>query len=165
MATATPEREPLRTIIEFVESIGISTESTPIEEPTFLPGVKIVRGSLHYDESRLSFPGDLLHEAGHIAVMTPEDRAEKVGDLGNDPACEMAAIAWSWAALTHLELPPEVVFHSEGYHGGSDSIIENFSAGRYFGVPYLQWIGLTTEPLLSGAEGACFPRMNSWIRE
>ena len=56
----------------------------------------------------------------------------------------MAAIAWSWAALVHLRLDPAVVFHQEGYRGGSQSLIENFSMGRFVGVPMLRWMGMIT---------------------
>ena len=37
---------------------------------------------------------------------------------------------------------PCVVFHEHGYRGGSQSMLENFAAGRYIGVPMLQWRGL-----------------------
>ena len=68
----------------------------------------------------------------------------------------MAAIAWSYAAALHLNLAPEVVFHAAGYRGGSRSMIENFSAGRYIGVPFLKWIGLT---------GDNYPAMTRWLRD
>ena len=76
------------------------------------------------------------------------------------------AIAWSWAALVHLELDPEVVFHPAGYKGWSQTIIENFSQGRYFGVPMLQWLGMTADE--QGAEDlgvAPFPHMIKWLRD
>lgn len=158
--------EPLATIVAFIESVGIPVAFSPLDAPTFLPGVRIERGTLRVDPDRLAHPGDLLHEAGHLAVVAPEVRATLDGDVGaGGPGEEMAAIAWSWAALTHLGLAPDVVFHPDGYHGTSDSIVENFRAGRYFGVPLLQWMELTHGPERAADLGAApFPAMQRWLR-
>jgi len=131
-----------------------------LDKGTFLPGIDIRQGGLLYDSEQMKYAGDLLHEAGHLAVLAPEDRAvaqspDKLnGDLG-EGAAEMAAIAWSWAALKHLELEPEVVFHEHGYKGGGKGLIENFSSGCYVGVSILQWVGMSN---------AAYPAMASWVR-
>jgi hypothetical protein len=79
---------------------------------------------------------------------------------------EMGAIAWSWAALMHLGLAPEVLFHPQGYKGGADALIENFSIGRYIGVPILQWKGMAFEPRIAENNGQKpFPHMVKWILE
>jgi hypothetical protein len=80
------------------------------------------------------------------------------GTAGEDPGFEMAAIAWSWAALVHLRLDPAVVFHEEGYRGGSQSLIDNFSMGRFIGGPMLRWMGMI-------ADERHFPSMSRWLRE
>ena len=88
---------------------------------------------------------------------------EKVGEGGGD---EMMAIAWSWAAMVHLELKPEIVFHPDGYRGGSESIIENFSNGRFFGVPMLQWLDMTADEKHAEELGVLpYPHMIKWLRE
>jgi hypothetical protein len=77
----------------------------------------------------------------------------------------MMAIAWSYAALRHLQLAPEVVFHPDGYRGGSQSLIENFGQGRYFGVPMLQWLGMTADEKQAEKLGiAPYPHMTNWLR-
>jgi len=76
--------------------------------------------------------------------------------VGDDGALEISAIAWSWAAALEIGLAPSVVFHSDGYKGASDSIMENFMAGRYFGVPMLEFCGLT-------GRGE-YPAMRQWLR-
>lgn len=159
----------LQKIAGFVNSIGIPCKPGTIDRETFLPGVDINNGSIVYDEARLISPGDILHEAGHIAVLLEKDR-EKVtspdvsGDLQPGGA-EMAAIAWSWAALRHLGLSPDVVFHEKGYHGESSQIIMNFSAERYFGVSLLQWFGMTCEKKNAGQLSvAVYPEMQFWLR-
>jgi hypothetical protein len=53
---------------------------------------------LCYDPAQLQHPGDLLHEAGHLAVKSPSDRRLAGVNLGSDPAEEMMAIGWSYAA-------------------------------------------------------------------
>ena len=77
----------------------------------------------------------------------------------------MTSIAWSFAALRHLALEPAVVFHDDGYKGGSASIIENFTAGRYFGVPLLHAYGMAVEPRRAAEAGAePYPHMLRWLR-
>lgn len=79
---------------------------------------------------------------------------------GQGPAEEMAAIAWSWAALQQLQLPPEFLFHAQGYQGGSASYIEAFTTGGGFGHPLLSWYGMC-EP--AGTEVG-YPQMKLWLR-
>ena len=111
------------TIIAFLRDIGIPVAIEALPVPTFLPGILLRDGAVVVDTARLRFPGDLLHEAGHLAVCSPDRRASIQGDAGPDPAEEMMAIAWSYAALVYLQLDPAVVFHAEGYRGGSDGLI------------------------------------------
>ena len=156
---------PLTTVIVgFLGEVALPVRLDVVEGPTALPGITIDRGTLVVDLARLRYPGDLLHEAGHLAVMPAEERTQRVRDAGGDPAREMMAIAWSYAAVCHLGLDPAVVFHEGGYRGGSQSLIENFSAGRYIGVPVLQWLGLTADDRRAAELGIePYPRMRRWL--
>ena len=130
---------------------------------TFLPGIQIENGVLLVDLGRLSHVGDLLHEAGHIAVTSGAERHQLCGNvdaIGEKGGEEMAAIAWSWAALTQLGLPPEVVFHPEGYRGGSANYIEGFRQHGGFGHPLLSYFGMC----LPYGEIGGFPVMTRWLR-
>ncbi|MFN0314571.1 MAG: hypothetical protein ACKVQA_06015 [Burkholderiales bacterium] len=139
--------------------------SRPLGQNTFLPGIWIEKGGLVVDPEKLMQPGDLLHEAGHIAVTQAADRPSLNGEVDDDGGQEMAAIAWSWAALVRLNLAPEVVFHPLGYKGASRSIVENFSKGRFFAVPLLQWYGMTVDSPRGLALGIKpYPAMISWLR-
>lgn len=152
-------------IVVFLREIGLDIQTGAVEGATPLPGIKVDGGILIFDPGKLKFPGDLLHEAGHLAVKTPTQRQEASLDMGSDPAEEMMAIAWSYAAILHLQLPPEVVFHPEGYRGGSQSLIENFGAGRYLAVPMLQWLGMSYEEKRAKELGALpYPKMIRWLR-
>jgi len=149
-------------IVAFVESIGISVCVGDVPDDSFMPGVTVQDGGIVFNPGRLSHPGDLLHETGHIAVADPATRAT-LCTVSSDPGEEMAAIAWSYAALAAIGIDPAVVFHADGYQGGSDAIIANFGNGQYFGVPLLQWFGMVdADP--ADARRSCYPVMRRWLR-
>jgi hypothetical protein len=154
------------TIVAFLREVGIPVSTATLTDPTFLPGILLSHGGIVVDVERLRFPGDLLHEAGHVAVSSPGRRSAIQGDAGPDPAEEMMAIAWSYAASVYLQLDPSVVFHADGYRGGSEALIENFTHQRYFGVPMLQWLGMTLDPPHASERGlAPYPHMLKWLRD
>jgi hypothetical protein len=147
-----------------LRAIGLDVRTGDVGDQTFLPGIKIDHGGLLVDEARLKYPGDLLHEAGHLAVMSPERRGRAHIDVGQQAAEEMMAIAWSYAALVHLRLDPAVVFHPDGYRGGSQALIENFTSGRTIGLPMLQWLGMSLDAKRAAETGgAPYPAMLKWL--
>ncbi len=149
-------------IVAFLRRIGIPVEAAMLEGETFLPGVVVAGGGLRVDASRLAWPGDLLHEAGHVAVSDPSRPDDAVSD---DPGEEMAALAWSYAAAVHLGLDASVPFHDGGYRGGGGALAEAFRDGGYVGVPMLALWGLTLEPHRARAAGARgYPHMLAWRR-
>jgi hypothetical protein len=145
-------------IVGFIREIGLTVERGDVAD-SLLPGVAVRRGALVVDAARLAYPGDLLHEAGHLAVVEAERRAV-LDDVGSDAAEEMAALAWSYAAASRLGLDPGVVFHADGYRGGSAGLIEAFDHGRGPGIPLLRWWGMTLGP--NGEPP--FPHMLRWLR-
>jgi hypothetical protein len=151
-----PADDPHARIAAFLAGIGIALRAGPVGEGSFLPGVTIEGGAIVYDPSRPYHPGDLLHEAGHVAVTEPERRGTLGGTMEDGGGEEMAAIAWSYAAARHIGLDPRIVFHEAGYKGGAAALVEAFEAGAGCGVPLLAWYGLT--------DTASFPRMERWLR-
>lgn len=148
-------------ILAFLASIGIPVEARALPDDTFLPGMALVDGVLCYDPGRRYEPGDLLHEAGHLAVAAPEDRA--AGPVQGDGGEEMAAIAWSYAAARAIGLPTEWLFHADGYLGGAQALIDNFEAGRWIGVPLLYCYDMTYQTAApDGTPG--YPHMVRWVR-
>lgn len=170
MTISASDQALTQTLVSFIESIGIPVKYRTNIGGTFLPGLRIENGEIWIDEANPFYPGDLLHEAGHIAVVPAEERAaltnENIGSREHGPAEEMMSIAWSYAACCHLNLDPRVVFHDNGYKNGGAEIAENFSQGRYFGVPMLQWVGLTHDPSAPElpADAVIFPKMIRWLR-
>ena len=153
-----------RRILAFLESVGIAVSREQLAGETFLPGLAVRDGALVVDAERLEWPGDLLHEAGHIAVTEPAARPG-LNAVADDPGEEMAAIAWSYAAAVEIGLDPAILFHDGGYRGGSKAMIANFTAGRDVGVPMLEYFGMTAGRARTAAAGARpYPHMERWLR-
>jgi hypothetical protein len=144
-----------QTIACFLETIGIAVQVGAVDGTTFLSGLAIRQGAIWVDPAAAAWPGDLLHEAGHIAVTQPERRAA-LGQPEADGGEEMAAIAWSVAAAQVCGVRLEVLFHPAGYKGGSDNLIADWEAGQPFGVPLLTWYGMTS--------AETYPAMTRWLR-
>ena len=155
--------------IAFIRSIGITVTERPIEEETFLPGILISQGGIVIDIEKLKYPGDVLHEAGHIAVIPEAERPALHGpDIAARPeraSEEMMAIAWSYAACKHLDIDPYFVFHDDGYQGGGNQMADQFAEGKWFGVPMLQYVGMTAEPRMAETlDRPAYPVMQQWLR-
>lgn len=163
-------KDPLtQQIVDFIDSIGLEVRKETLPDDCFLPGIRIVGGAIVVDEAQLAYPGDLLHEAAHLAVMPSEVRARlsdnvrethPEGDGG-----ETESIAWSYAAALAAGIDPQVVFHSNGYRGHSEGLLFNFQMGAPIGLTPLVEAGMTASPHNPG-DGSIppFPQMARWLR-
>lgn len=156
-------------IIHFLRGIGVAVRETNFASASFLPGVRIVDGGLHVDRVALRWPGDLLHEAGHLAVVPASARTALNDALEAQQKIEhggeVEATAWAYAAVVHLGLDPAVLFHEGGYHGQSAALIRTFSYGVYPGSFGLAQAGMT----LIGQDAVHagippYPHMTQWLR-
>ena len=149
----------------FLASIGIRVQAQALPEGTFLPGIAVRHGALLVDEARLQFPGDLLHEGGHLALMAPAQRAaaNDAVEHDNEQASEAAVIAWSYAAALHLGIDTEVLFHDGGYHGRAQALRLSYQLGVYPGAGALAALGLAY--IGADAGGPRYPAMLRWLRE
>jgi hypothetical protein len=164
------EQNLLKRATDFIESIGIKVYYQSLEGDTFLPGLSIDKGCIYIDSDKLKHPGDILHEAGHIAVVPAIERvelsADTIGSRKENAAEEMMAIAWSYAACKHLNIDPYFVFHETGYDNGGHHIADQFNQGHYFGVPMLQYVGMTAEVRMAERLNLpAYPVMSKWLRE
>ena len=164
------ETTETKRILAFLEEIGIAVIERELTGTTFVPGLALGPNCIYMDKNRMLYPGDLLHEAGHLAVTKAEWR-EKIGSPEMDPEWpnggeEMGAILWSYAALKHIGIAPEIVFHPDGYKDQSDWLIENLNNKVYIGMPFLEWIGLALdEPKAQQMGTPAFPKMLKWMRD
>lgn len=153
-----------QTIVNFIRSIGIEVREGNISERAFLPSVEIVNGGIVYDGSQLLYPGDLLHEAGHIALIPGDIRSKLCGNATEqkftDGGEEMVVMLWSYAAALEAGISPDLVFHSNGYHGQSQWLLDQYHSGNYIGLPLLQWMGLCNP----NSTPPGFPHMIKWLR-
>jgi hypothetical protein len=163
-------RDSLDVILAFLDEIRIVAREGIVPPDSFLPGIRIAGGCLVFDRAALRWPGDLLHEAGHIATTPPSLRASLDDALaGSDSvphAGEVEATAWAYAAIVHLQLDPAVLFHEGGYRGHSEGLIRSYGFGVYPGAFGLAQAGMT----LVGSEAQSrglppYPRMTRWLRE
>jgi hypothetical protein len=147
-----------RKIAQFLVSIGIEVIPSVLEGECFLPGIRVAHGKLLVDEAKLAWPGDLLHEAGHLAV-APADARDRMSDDGAESgidmdALEMPATAWAYAAVLHLGIGPSVLFHAGGYRGRSEGLLRTYALGGFPGAgPLVEW-GMTER----------YPLLTRWLR-
>jgi hypothetical protein len=151
-------------IIDFLRQIGLSVTESAVPDDTFLPGILVENGGLIIDHDKLKHPGDLLHEAGHLAVVPSVVRAGLTGQVDSDQPMEpveASAIAWSYAAIKHLGLDPRILFHTYGYLGKAEQLLSGFEIGMYIGVQGLIDTGLARRP--NEIDG--YPHILRWLAE
>ncbi len=81
----------LKQMVGFLREIGLDVVADNIDVKTFMPGIHVHQGCMYIDEEKLSYPGDVLHEAGHMAIFTTERRKSITYDFAGDGGDEMAA--------------------------------------------------------------------------
>ena len=150
----------IETIVSFLHSINIKVIERELSNDTFLPGIDISGGTISIDLKKLKYPGDLLHEAGHIAVTEEKIRpligTPEISEIWPIDGDELAAILWSYAASCKLNLDMNIVFHRDGYKNESEWLIEQFNNKNYIGFPLLEWMSLCTKEE--------FPILRKWLR-
>jgi hypothetical protein len=156
--TTSIRQKLIHQLVTFVEGIGLNVRREVLPGPTFLPGITIDQGELIIDTALLLWPGDIFHEAGHLATASPSRRSVIGGTLAVTPAEEMAAIAWSYAAAVSAGVDPSIIFHEGGYKSDGPELIAQYASGNAPGgpgVPLLRDFGMTST----------FPQMDHWLRQ
>lgn len=159
-----------RPIFDFIAGVGIDIAEAQLPEDTFLPGIALRGGGIVVDPERLVWPGDLLHEAGHLAVLPAALRRDAHEDQPNaaevEHAGELEAMAWAWAAALELGLPADVLIHAGGYNGKSGDLLQMYAFGVYPGLKGLCESGMTAAPGFTPDPGPVrYPRMLRWLRD
>ena len=175
---------------EFVRSIGIPV--TFVEQPAggFLPHVRVCQGGLRVDPAH-AYPGDILHEAAHVAVVPAKFRALADGDLREvnramqewlethgdglstypeDPLCrailqadEQEATAWQFAAAQHIGLPDRWLFPPGSYEGNGPELLQQLKGNAHMGIHGLQAANWTAVRASSAMGRPVFPKLARWL--
>lgn len=173
------------TTAAFLESIGITVR---LERGAagFLERMRVDGASIVVDDEDPELVGDMLHEAGHIAV-TPslfrgsltanvDDAASLMAQYFNEhPNCmafpedpvaraimqsgEQEAIAWSYAAAHHLGIDTMLPF-AKGFDGDGRETHDMLVIGHHLGIHGLFHSGMTDLP----RQGAGYPAMKRWMQ-
>lgn len=172
--------------IHFLNHIGLPTaivDETP--KSSFMPHLFIRHGTLEVTRDVLI--GDLLHDAGHLAVIPgrlrhlmhgnlyrsfeaifeqiadlPHDHPEVVAMIHSD---DPAATAWAWACGVHLGIPHEDIITDASFGDAGADIRCMLSHHQYVGIHALQSSGFCA------AHGMChptlpvFPQLQFWVKD
>ncbi|QJE73771.1 hypothetical protein HHL28_12305 [Aerophototrophica crusticola] len=187
--------EALPTMIDFLRGIGMAVEvGAEGAADGFLPGINIHGGVIHVDPETLVGSGDLLHEAGHIAIVPrrfwPRLNKDLHADMlaafaaepgpTPDPAIaeatsndEVMAQAWSYAAALAMGVSPESIFFPGSYrvgpYEGTHPMLAWLERGTHLGPLALARAGMAGYPALFSFMGhnglAPFPTMARWVQE
>lgn len=179
----------LLAVVEFLNHIGISAELQPGAKG-FLGAVRIVDGRLLVDP--LCPVSDLLHEAGHIAIVPKryrhllnnnvskghalmlEDVDHLLADDVDHPlyvavmqSGDTEATAWAWAAGIHLGIAPEKIILDQQYENDGAGVRLALSLGQYAGINGMARAGFcyTNRAIAHMKDTQCFPALAFWTQE
>ncbi|AXK43857.1 hypothetical protein [Erythrobacter aureus] len=178
-----PQQSPLEIAAEFLRSIGLDV----VEQPGaagFLQGTAIKQGKLLYDPMKAE-ASDLLHEAGHLAVLPTRyrswaddnilqvqlDMMEEVEKQSTnddfDPdapeiravmqAGECEATAWAFAAGLACGLPDETIIQDHEYDREGASVRAGLKANCYLGINGLVHGGMCENV-------RAYPTLTRWLQ-
>lgn len=170
--------EDLMRAFTFCREIGLEVEWRP-GASGFLKGVEISGGKLLVSPD--AEPSNLLHEAGHLAVLPALARRAVCGNVDDGLAAffdagmsepvdspfsralmqssDTEATAWAWAAGQALGLEARNIIRNEDYDGEGESVRAMLAARCYLGINGLFHAGMCK---LRG-EGA-YPEMVHWLQ-
>jgi hypothetical protein len=175
--------ETLTPILDFLDDIGLACRRGEVAAGSFLPGVAIRTGAIVYDVAGLGSPGDLLHEAGHLAAVPARWRdqiddnvdaslatlAQAEPETAAHAHTDLFPIAWSWAAALHIGVDPACIFDAGGYGaqaGGDPAALDHqLRMGLFPGILMLARAGLCAAPppFGDGSDPSPFPHMKRWL--
>lgn len=176
---------PLQLAADFVCRLGIPVRFRSARwKNEVLPGLLVWRGGITVDPDRCLGPDDLLHEAGHLAVLPGSFRRYASGDVdislgdrietylrsnfwdkdgAENPtarallqASESEAIAWGYAAQVYLGLKPRLRLAGSSKQECAETC-DALAMGCHFGVHGLQAAGMTKARDF-------FPKMLRWCQ-
>lgn len=167
--------------VDFLREIGISTEPSA-NSKGFLENIRIDHGILFYNPDHAT-AANILHEAGHLAVL-PSKLRHKTGndldetfihlgdimdqafDMDNPDSPEMRALlqcgeteatAWAWAAGKAIGLPEEIIIEDQDYDNSGADMRIALSLNCYFGIN-----GLVAGYMATSVK--TYPTLTRWLQ-
>lgn len=172
--------------LEWLNGIGLRCH-IKVKAHGFFPGVRIVNGGLHVTES--AHISDVLHEAGHLAILpgrlrhltgkNVDDGIAKMMPLidFSDPesgearaivqAGDSEATAWAWAAGLHLRIQVETIIRGADYQGNGANERLRLSFCDHIGIHGLSAAGFCVVkrgPLEAIRGLPAYPKMAKWVQ-
>lgn len=174
----------LRRVVRWLVDQGLEIESGSRYTQSFNPGIWIEAGALVYDHA-VAHPGDLLHEAGHLAVLPSCIRGHANGDMDTvaprigeymaahpnafafpeDPIAramieggDSSVIAWAYAAALAAGVDPWLTCE-RGFPEEDDgrAALEALQTGTFVGIANLVASGMAESR-------RAFPKMRRWLQ-
>ena len=175
------QKEAILKTVTFLSKIGIKTNERP-KATGFLDYVIIENGQIFYDPNNATV-NDILHEAGHIAVLPSPVRNKANNNLNSvyDIICQNAkkhfdirnpdspesraylqcgeteATAWAWAAGKAIGLPKEIIIEDSDYENEGENMRTMLSLNSYYGIN-----GLVAGNMVESVKS--YPKMIRWLQ-
>ena len=178
--------EPLERCLAFFRAIGLPW-AWKRGAKGFLDGVEVEQGALLVDPCASA--SNILHEAGHLAILPGRFRRNASGDLSaamermfgevdfSDPDSGIAraaiqcgdaeATAWAWAVGVYLGLPPKTIIKDAEYDGTGAFLRTSLRVGAYAGINGLSHAGFcAVRPgIYATARGLpVYPQLAMWLQ-
>jgi hypothetical protein len=179
----------LAKVSAFLNDIGLPTIEDDHVDDGQITGIRIVQGVLHYDARALA--ADLLHEAGHLAIVPTRFRSWLDDDVSIG-VCKMVqcamdeqwepdspqyraviqtgdteATAWAWAAGEHLGLLPHEIINTrdpKAYDGDAVGVIIMMQMRAYLGIHGLQHAGFCRAKHWGFSTLPVYPKLAFWLQ-
>jgi hypothetical protein len=172
--------------MDFLNGIGLPISVVP-GATAFLEQIRVVDGRLEIDPS--CPVSNILHEAGHLAIVPTQFRHFMTGDLDegtermfaeikklglepDDPlsraamqASESEATAWAWAVGEYLEIPPEVIILDSEYEGDGADMRVMLMMRQYLGIHGLMHAGFCVTRANPRRNLPVYPKLSYWLQK
>jgi hypothetical protein len=184
--------QDLQTMLTFFDDIGMKYEEDANASGGPIDGIYINHGTLRFNRHARNIEANLLHEAGHVAIIPAQFRDQAEGDLEGiseiarkylddnpngagiheDPVIRMLiqvgeaeAIAWTYAVVVHLNLDLRQCFEI-GFPTIDDkdgsTVSLRFKMGDHYGIHGLKHAGMTDLP--QAKTDFSYPKMHRWMQ-
>ena len=178
-------------VVDFLNDIVLKVGKVEsFKETAFKPFLKeilILQGKIYFTEN--ASISNLLHEAGHLAVLHPDYRKYVSGSVSkalkkcyaeidttkpeNNKYCymeEVVAGAWAWAVGKHLDIPENLIIENQDYKGEGGNERAFFQAKGHFGITQMQYAGFSVsqerlKKLPQFADLPVYPKLKKWLQD